>query len=309
MYELFDYKSQDKWKIFSKTLPERQISIFLDYNFYYSFKNHKDQIFCFSFKDRDKIAMYPFYMNTNNKIYGCPGYNGIFANDYSNEFKIKFFENFNMFLSDFKIIEEFSKCNPILKNHLFFNQSKKIKKNININLKKNLNLIVSEGFESSAKRNLNSSLKHDLDFQIYGNENITIDIIRDFYDIYLHTMKRTAAKKENIYPFEIFKNLRENCRSNILFCFAAKNNKKLSTELILFDNLSSYFFLGGTLEEYFKFRPNIFLKYKIIETLKKKNIENYCLGGGVEAEDSLYKYKRKFAKNGEIFFYIYENFY
>jgi len=62
--------------------------------------------------------------------------------------------------------------------------------------------------------------------------------------------------------------------------------------------------LGGTLSKYFEFRPNDILKHEIINVLKQRQYNYFCLGGGSSVDDGIFNYKKKFAKNGIFDFYI-----
>ena len=53
-------------------------------------------------------------------------------------------------------------------------------------------------------------------------------------------------------------------------------------------------YLGGTLADYFEYRPNDFLKYRVINWGREKGFAFYNLGGGLKEDDSLHRYKRSF---------------
>ena len=69
--------------------------------------------------------------------------------------------------------------------------------------------------------------------------------------------------------------------------------------------MNAYSFLGGTLSDFYKFRPNEILKHNLILFLKKNGLKKYCLGGGHKINDGIYKYKKKFSKDTDSYnFYI-----
>ena len=83
-----------------------------------------------------------------------------------------------------------------------------------------------------------------------------------------------------------------------------KDEVPISCELVLHNGNIAYSYLGGTLSEYFSFRPNDILKHKLILKLKEIGLRYYCIGGGIKSGDGIYRYKRSFAKLGEYDFYI-----
>ena len=102
------------------------------------------------------------------------------------------------------------------------------------------------------------------------------------------------------YFFHINKNLGD----NVFYFFTLKGSLAISCELITLKNNNAYSFLGGTLSEYFPFRPNDLLKHEIINYLRNISVKYFCLGGGSKDGDGIYKYKKSFSKNGSNEFFI-----
>ena len=78
----------------------------------------------------------------------------------------------------------------------------------------------------------------------------------------------------------------------------------ISTELVIYGSENAYSYLGGTDSHYFHVRPNDFLKVEIIKWAKEKGLRNFVLGGGYGSDDGIYRYKKSFAPEGEMDFYI-----
>src|SRR5699024_8642580 len=101
-----------------------------------------------------------------------------------------------------------------------------------------------------------------------------------------------------------FKKIQKNLQGHFVYALAKLNGKVISAKLILFDQTFSYFFLGGTDSNYFHYYPNVFLQVESINWLREKNISYYFLGGGHGEGDSLFNFKKGFAKSGEYPFHI-----
>ncbi len=56
-------------------------------------------------------------------------------------------------------------------------------------------------------------------------------------------------------------------------------------------------FLGGTISDYFIYRPNDFLKHKTIKWAYKKGFKYFVLGAGHGKDDGIYNYKKSFFPN------------
>ena len=62
--------------------------------------------------------------------------------------------------------------------------------------------------------------------------------------------------------------------------------------------------MGGTLSEYYEFRPNDFLKNEILKWCNLTGREKFILGGGYHKDDGIYRYKRCFTPDPDVPFYI-----
>jgi hypothetical protein len=140
---------------------------------------------------------------------------------------------------------------------------------------------------------------------IFTGSDISEEWIGIFYDIYNRTMIRTSAEEFYFFDAGLFRELAVAMPENTLFFFILDNNSlPISAELVLYNEFSGYSFLGGTLSEFYQYRPNDLIKHTIIETLKSKGIRYFCLGGGIVPDDGIFRFKRSFSKNGVVNFYI-----
>jgi CelD/BcsL family acetyltransferase involved in cellulose biosynthesis len=81
-------------------------------------------------------------------------------------------------------------------------------------------------------------------------------------------------------------------------------DRVVSSELALVSATSAYSFLGGTREDAFALRPNDLLKVELIRWAKAAGRQRFVLGGGFEADDGIFRYKRSFAPHGLVPFEI-----
>jgi hypothetical protein len=89
-----------------------------------------------------------------------------------------------------------------------------------------------------------------------------------------------------------------------MYFHVVKDNKICSTELVLHSEKYAYSFLGGTLNEYYEFRPNDYLKNEIIKWCNENGKERFILGGGYHKDDGIYKYKKCFTSDSDVPFHI-----
>ena len=148
-FVVLNIKKKKLWYKYYNQLPYHQKDFFLRPEYYSLFENKFTKAECFVFFNKKNIILYP-YLKTNltKKIYnkeqinyydieGVYGYNGIFNLERDNLFLEKFEKTFSHFCASKNIISEFTRFNPILKNHIGFNHMNI--KNINSNIILNLN--------------------------------------------------------------------------------------------------------------------------------------------------------------------------
>ena len=309
---------KEDWSNLLQKLSDDQQDIYYTPEYYSLYEDNGDgKAMCFVFNKDDDIAMYPFLFNSVNRlgyhldeeyydIQGAYGYNGILYSSSSTEFLKGFSQSLSDYCIEKNIIAEFTRFNPIIKNHIFSKYLSIVKtnKNIIVDLTNTKEDIWSSLYDRSVRKNVGKANRSGLRLKIFSNSQITDSWLNEFKKIYYTTLKRNNARNYYYYSDDYFVNLIKQIKNNVLFFFTIKKNKAISCELITYKNNNAYSFLGGTLSEYFPYRPNDFLKHKIILHLKSLGIKYYCLGGGEIENDGIYKYKKSFSKNGATNFYI-----
>jgi len=315
-YKICDLSQKKEWKKYLDSLPISQQDIYFTPEYYELYETKGDgKAQCFVFKDNGDIALYPFLINSVNKlgyklkdeyydIQGAYGYNGVVSSSYNMEFRRKYFNLFTEYCKENNIIAEFTRFNPILENHKFSNYLNVIKNNQNIILDLSIKDIWMDSYEHPTRKNINKAIRNELKVKYFSGFEITNYYIRKFFDIYMDTMTRNSADDFYYFNKEYFQEIARKLLKNALYFFTFKDEIAISCELVLLSKKIGYSFLGGTLSKYFEFRPNDILKHEIINVLKQRQYNYFCLGGGSSVDDGIFNYKKKFAKNGIFDFYI-----
>ncbi len=155
-----------------------------------------------------------------------------------------------------------------------------------------------KGYKPKVRNNYRKALQEGLTIKIF-QKPISIDVIKDFYDIHIQTMQRNNASSQYFYYIDYFKNFILENPDSAIIAMVYKESIPISTELILKSENTLFSYLGGTLSYYFFTRPNDFLKIEVINWARENNYKYYILGGGLENGDGLYKYKKSFFSNDE----------
>ncbi|MFL1895407.1 NeuD/PglB/VioB family sugar acetyltransferase [Aquimarina sp. 2-A2] len=251
------------------------------------------------------IAM-PFYARSINTALGDSykdvispyGYSGpLFNTELINPQLIKrFWKHVDTWYKENNIVSEFIRFS-LNENHLHYS-GKLIPSLKNVRGKIIEKSLQWKEHKSKVRNNYRKALQEELTLEVYDNE-ISDEIIEDFYSIYIQTMHRNNAHDQYFHYIDYFKNFINNNPESVVIAMVYKEGNPISTELILKDEDTLYSYLGGTLSDYFYTRPNDFLKIEVIKWARINNYKFYVLGGGREDNDGLYKYKKYFFPNDE----------
>lgn len=317
-YKTLTLNDKEEWNRYLELLPIEQQDVYYTPEYYQLYEENGDgKAECFLFEDDGRIVLYPYLINSVNElgydlgdqyfdIQGAYGYNGVVANCDDEYFKELFFSEFNRYCQTNNIIAEFTRFNPIIENHKFETRFKPIYAldNVLIDISLDIDKIWRESFDNGVRKAVKKGNRNKLSYESYRGDEISDDLLNSFLKIYYSTMDRNDAGDFYYFSEDYFYQMKNSLPQRVLFSFVSKDDKIISVELNLINEINSYGFLGGTLAKYFPMSPNSFLRFELIKDLKKRGIMNYSMGGGVTKNDSKYKFKKSFSKKIDSNFYI-----
>lgn len=317
--EILDLSQKDKWTRYFNKLPEQKRDIFYTPQYYELCEQNGDgKATCFVYEQNDDIALYPFLTNSINElglikedreyydIQGANGYNGVISSSLNSDFRKNFSDAFRDYCFEKGIVVEFTRFNPLFENHKFSTYMQQIKANIviAIDLTQSVDDIRMLSYKYSIRQGINRARRKGVTVKTFLGSEIDDNWIDVFTKIYHSVMKKNKAENSYFFSTKYFSNIKRLLDKNSIFGFAIKDDVPISCELDLFCGKMCYGFLGGTLAEYFRLRPNDILKDELLLTLKKMGSSYYCMGGGIKIGDNLYQYKKNFCKDKDYDFYI-----
>lgn len=212
----------------------------------------------------------------------------------------EFYQAFSQYCSEQDIVSEFVRFHLLENREMvqgFYGEAQFCGKNI----VKDLTVPILEDCDKSVKRNLRKAAHAGLEVVF----DTTGERLEDFLDIYYSTMNRNDAQEYYYFDETFFRRLNKDLLGQYIYVHVLLDNKVISSGLSLYGSKYSYGFLGGTLREYFAYSPAIVMETQTMEWLKKQHVDFYILGGGYEANDGIYRFKRNFAKKtGDTPYYI-----
>ena len=308
-----------KWDYLYSLLPDEIKSPFFTSQYYESYLEiEKGAIECFCcYLDEDNFLFYPYLRRDINSlgydlsakfydIAGAYGYNGPIGKVSEPDFVKYFNTSLKNYLQQSNVVTEFVRYCPIINNRIFHSYTNQIDvlDNVYIDLSKGIDDVWNNSFEAKVRNIYRKAEKYNLITHIYKGEEIILEYIDLFYNIYINTMERNCAEQYYFFDKSFFINIIDKMDESILICITYLENLPISSELVLIGPRIAYGFLWGNLKEYYSYNANTFQKWKLIKYLFNKGIEKYSLGGSISRNDNIYKFKKSFAKNCINPFYI-----
>lgn len=213
-------------------------------------------------------------------------------------------EAFGIYCRENNIVSEFIRFHPLVKNYEDFKDVYDIqymRKTLGTNLKDFDDPFQSE-FSKSGRKNIRRSLRKGVTFKVEED----VENIDEFINIYNTTMDRKDADEYYYFGEKYFNDIIQNFKGNILLVKALYNEEIIASGLYFIFDKIIHIHLSGTLDEYLELSPAYILRYAVTLWGKENGYELIHHGGGISnsAEDSLLRFKKRFAKNTEFDFYI-----
>lgn len=162
----------------------------------------------------------------------------------------------------------------------------------------------SANFDRKVRKNVKRAKREGLVTDIIKGGDLTDIQLNSFHEIYIDTMKRNNAGEKYFFTLEQFGSFAKSRGDLCAFCFIYDSDKVVSVEMVLQSDDAIFSFLGGTLEEAFRKRPNDLLKYALINWAREEGIMYFVLGGGYGAEDGIFNYKKSFFPEDVVDYYV-----
>lgn len=312
--KILGIQNTDEWNRYLAKMDQKQQDVYFRPEYYHLFEKRGDgEAKCFVYESGDAVSMYPFLQNPIRSlgfdldaeyydIQGSYGYNGIVSNTADPEFIQEFYKALDQHCREANIVAEFLRINPLVKSTIEDRPDFKVimdRENVFVDL--TCDTIFETEFSRSTRKNVRKAIKNDLKFECFRGDKLDEAHLEAFIRIYCDTMDRNNADSFYYFKKGYFEAIARELASNALFMFVIYQDEIISCELVLHNSYISYSYLGGTLHDFYQYRPNDFLKYNAIMIMKEMGIQKFLLGGGPEG---VLRYKKTFAENGTIPFYI-----
>ena len=297
---------------------EKSIDLYFDENYgklYEKIEKGKAEIFKFENEDGkitnqflireipEKVNGKTYYDIVTPYGYGGPIINYLKGNK---ENLLKEFEkNFKKYAEERNIVSEFVRFHPIKENAIDMKpiyNSTYMRKTLITKLDEED--VVKKQISKSARKNIRQALNKGVIYKITEKPND----ISVFKNIYYSTMDRNHATDYYYFDDEYFQNILNYYKENLILIEAIFEGKTIAAGIYFIYNDIIHIHLSGTLTEYLYLSPAYIVRYALIlwgiEHNNKYKIIHHGGGRSNSEEDSLYLFKRNFAKLYDVDFYV-----
>ncbi len=217
-----------------------------------------------------------------------------------------FEEAFCKYCSENNIVSEFVRFHPIVNNALDFKEiynASLIRHTLGTNLVKYDDTINAE-FSKGCRKNIRKALNKGVTYSVIKSPSK--DDIEKFKRVYYATMDRNSAVDYYYFDDKYFSDCLKYFKDSLLYIEAVFEGKTIAAGLYFIYNKIIHIHLSGTLSEYLHLSPAYILRYAVTQWGIENGCEMIHHGGGRsnDPEDSLYLFKKQFAQNTKLDFYV-----
>jgi len=307
-FEVLTYDNpaeREKWRALCQRFKDIDIFYYPEYAYLFQLKGDGQACCFYYYEASDRIVIYPFLIryikeiqidNCNDgnaiDIMSPYGYNGYLA--CTKEMAMGgFFRTLHNYCNQNQVVSELIRFHPIISNHDYcqsFIPIQKLSEVIVIDLTLDLDTIW-HNFEPSCRNKIRKARKNYVKIIIdedYKN-------LAEFYKLYIGTMQRLKALGYYYFSREWFESLLHLLPSNIALFHAQLDAKIIMSGIFLFTKDFIHYFLSGSDYAFNNLGANNLMLYKVAEWAKTRGIKYFNLGGGVQGQDSLFKFKASFS--------------
>lgn len=124
------------------------------------------------------------------------------------------------------------------------------------------------------------------------------------FEMYRETMRRHGADEYYYFREKYFDFLKSALKENAAIFYAMLDDRPVAGAVFLFHEKTMHYHLASVAQEYRSLAAGNLLLYEAAIWAAQNGIGRLHLGGGLNANDSLFAFKKQFNKSGRLPFYI-----
>lgn len=305
-YKILSLTESGEWGAILERLSSDRRDVYFTPEYYSLYQNYGDgEARCFVFENDGEFVMYPFLINPistlgyklNNEYYdiqGAYGYNGIITSSENAGFIAAFWDAFDGYCQDNRIIAEFSRFHPLLNSQSLASPKMKSvfsRHTVSLNLSLSEDAIWKSQISSKNRNMIRKAEK----------EGVTIvesDDYEAFRRLYDGTMEDLHAEDFYFFPRSYYDEYKRTFKDKSLLCLAMLDGKAIAGSMFMFSDDYAHYHLSARDRVYSRYAANNLILWYAIQKAKERGCKWFHFGGGTTGSegDSLLRFKKEFGK-------------
>ena len=232
------------------------------------------------------------------------GYGGpLVEGEYNKNSILKFVKEMELYCRKNNIVSQFFRFAPWMNNQSVLEGACK-----KILLKKTI--YMDTRYDVDIMRNMDTKNRNMVRKALKNGVYVVQDqgrYLNEFIDIYTETMERDKADRYYFFNKDYYEFLIREMPENVRFFYAYMNGKMISCAIILYSDRYAHYHLSGMRTDSRQYGSMNLLLFEAAKWAQENGKDLLHLGGGVEGEDSLYRFKKQFNKYGQLNYWIGSN--
>ena len=317
MTRIIDFENRTEWDKIVRSFPDYDVYFLSGY--LASFKVHGDGTPILVYYQRGGLRAVCAFMlrDLNDEVWAqryigkgvlfdaiTPyGYGGWLLDGNTSENQIKiFWSDINKFMQQQHIVAAFIRWCPWLRNQEILREWSNV-----IDLGKTVFIdcsseeVIFQNLKSKDRTTIRKAVKMGVVVEHSDNPSL----FEKFRSIYNATMDKDNADAYYYFKPEFYESIAKNLHGKWKIFYAVFNNEIIAMSIVLMCNGRMHYHLSGNVQEYRNLNATNLILYEAARYGARHGYKILHLGGGVGSDDDpLYKFKKKFNKNGDLSFCI-----
>lgn len=196
------------------------------------------------------------------------------------------------------VVSEFIRFHPLLENQWVWGRVPSIfnRKTVAVDLTGSADELWRT-MSSNTRRKIRQSLQVDLELEVSRSTEAYVA----FWSLYDRTMGRVGADMRYRFSPEYVLGFAKALGENAVVCSVRYHGRTAAAGIFLLSERFLHYHLGGSDEELLYCRPNDRMFFEMMTWGRKRGAQVLHLGGGLEPDDSLLRFKAGFSKTTRDF--------
>ncbi|TKD70813.1 lipid II:glycine glycyltransferase FemX [Pseudalkalibacillus hwajinpoensis] len=319
--KILDLSDKQTWHAYLNRIENKDIYFTPEYSEIYE-RNGEGKAQLFIYEEGDNFVYYPYLLRSLSELthlrkfvakYGALydistpyGYGGPITNlrdeIEARSLLLRSAIAFNDHCIKANIISEFIRFHPLLQNQSIYSGSEPIyiRDTIHVDLTRDYDDIWAN-YDTKNRNRIRKANSYDL--RIVHRD---ISELSDFLRLYYSTMTKNGARDYYYFSEAFFQHTCELLKEKAeLIEVVTKDEKVIMSALFICGDDTIHYHLSGSDSDQLKLSANNLILDYTVRWAKERNYKSLHLGGGYTGNgDSLYRFKKRFNKKGNLPFYI-----